>query len=209
MASRGRARPAKGWPPALWTRGGGSPPRRALSCPHEPIRTTHPDRSERTPAATVSDVSEGKPRLPPTQPLSPCPSPGIWTPAGESRQALSPRPRISAGSEASPGPGGPFDKKRSSPQSAGAGRFAAASPTRRTGPRLGSVRRKYQSTRKRGPTRRFRESLEHSMSASVCAGPGSTLAAAARADPALGTQGSRGRPAAARAEASTPARFPG
>lgn len=89
IASRGRARPAKCWPLALWTRRGSSPPG-ALNCPQEPNCTTrlHPTAPSGPQQPPCPKSPEERPGHSP-QLLSPCPSPRGWTPAMEPRQALS------------------------------------------------------------------------------------------------------------------------
>lgn len=82
-------------------------------------------------------------------------------------------------------------RKSTSPQSTEAGLLAVGSLAHSTEPGLGPVSCRHQRNSKRDTTRRSQKSLKHSSSTSVCAGPGSTLAAAAQAGPALGTQGTR------------------
>lgn len=96
------------------------------------------------------------------------------------------------------GPGPPLDlddfavrRKSTSPQSTKAGLLAVGSLAHSAEPGLGPVRCRHQRNSKRDTTRRSQKSLKYSSSTSVCAGPGSTLAAAAQACPALGTQGTR------------------
>lgn len=82
-------------------------------------------------------------------------------------------------------------RRSTGPQRTEAGPLAVGSAAHRAGPQLGPVRCEHQRSSKRDPTRRSRESFKHSSSTSVCAGTGSTLAAAAQAGPPLGVQATR------------------
>lgn len=188
IASRGRARPAKIGPRALWTRGEHSPPRGSELLRGTELDDPQPNRSEMPPSSLRFQSLTKKAPAPGHSLFRRVQAPKAGGRARASPETLQLELQLDRSTPLVPGDFGVRrGNQNTSPQSARAGLFAIGSPAHSTGPRLASVLLSIKGTKK-NPTRRFPKSHKDSSSTSVCAGPGSALAAAPRGGPAIRRQ---------------------
>lgn len=140
IASRGRARPAKIGPRALWTRGEHSPPRGSELLRGTELDDPQPNRSEMPPSSLRFQSLTKKAPAPGHSLFRRVQAPKAGGRARASPETLQPELQLDRSTPLVPGDFGVRrGNQNTSPQSARAGLFAIGSPAHSTGPRLASV----------------------------------------------------------------------